>query len=100
MSLRLKFYRIVAVRYKTPMGEIDLVAVRGNVVIAVEVKARKSYDEALTSITPPQQARIGRALQHFVMSHPQFAHADLRFDVMAVLPRRWPVHIVNAWRVD
>lgn len=100
LALRLKFYRILATRYKTPMGEIDIVAGRGRTVVAVEVKARATRDEALASIQPPQRARIARALQDFVMRHPRYAGCHLRFDVMLALPRRWPAHIVNAWRVE
>ena len=100
LALRLKFYRILAERYKTPVGEIDIVAARGKCVIAIEVKARATRDGALESISPHQQARIARALQDFVMRHPRFARADLRFDVMLALPRRWPLHIKNAWTAN
>ncbi len=100
LALRLKFYRILATRYKTPMGEIDIVAARGNNLVAVEVKARATRRDALESISPNQQGRIARALQDFVMRHPRYTHADLRFDVMVALPRRWPVHIINAWQAD
>lgn len=100
IALRLKFYRILAERYKTPMGEIDIVAARGNSVVAVEVKARATREEAVESISAQQRERIGRALQDFIMRNPRFARADLRFDVMLAMPRRWPLHIRNAWRAE
>ena len=100
LALRLKFYRILAMRYKTPMGEIDIVATRGNTVIAVEVKARATREDALESISSQQRARIAQALQDFVMRHPRFARHNLRFDVMLAVSRQWPVHIKNAWLVD
>jgi len=100
LALRLKFYRILAMRYKTPVGEIDIVAARGNTIIAVEVKARATRTSALESISQNQQTRIARALQTFVMRHPQCARADLRFDVMIVTPRKWPEHMKNAWMVE
>jgi putative endonuclease len=100
LALRLKFYRILAERYKTPVGEIDIIAARGNTVIAVEVKARASLDTAVESISPQQQARIARALQHYIMCTPRFAKADLRFDVMLATPFRWPTHIKNAWLAE
>jgi len=95
--LRLKFYRILAERYKTPVGEIDIVAARGNTVIAVEVKARSTHEAAAESVLPEQQARIANALQYFTMRNPRYANADLRFDVMLVARGRWPAHIRNAW---
>jgi putative endonuclease len=99
LALRLKFYRILAERYKTPVGEIDILAARGNTVVAVEVKSRTTNDAAVESISPQQQARIARALEHFVMRTPRYANADLRFDVMLATPGRWPTHIKNAWLV-
>ena len=98
--LRLKFYRILAERYKTPVGEIDIVAARGKTVVAVEVKARATREAALESISQQQQNRIARALQAFVMRYPRFARADLRFDVMIVTPGKWPEHVKNAWMVE
>ncbi|MGB9154027.1 MAG: YraN family protein [Alphaproteobacteria bacterium] len=100
LALRLKFYRILAERYKTPVGEIDIVAARGNTVIAVEVKARPTPEEAIASISDQQRARIAHALQDFIMRNPRFSRADLRFDVMLATPRKWPQHIKNAWRAE
>jgi len=100
LALRLKLYRILAARYKTPIGEIDIIAARGNTVVAIEVKARATRDEAVESLSPRQQTRIANALQRFVATRPRFANADLRFDVMLATPRRWPTHIENAWQAE
>lgn len=100
LALRLKLYRILATRYKTPVGEIDIVAAKGNMIVAVEVKARATCDAAIESILPHQQNRIAQALQYFAMSHPRFANSDMRFDVMLATPRAWPKHIKNAWFVS
>ena len=100
LFLRLKLYRILATRYKSPMGEVDIVASHGNTVIAVEVKARATREDALEFILPQQRARIGQALQDFVMRNPRFAHHNLRFDAMLGVPRHWPVHIKNAWHAE
>jgi putative endonuclease len=97
LALRLKFYRILATRYKTPVGEIDIIAARGNTVVAVEVKARATLDTAVESISAQQRARIANALRHFIARTPLFARANLRFDVMLAVHGRWPAHIKNAW---
>ncbi len=99
LALRLKLYRILAVRYKTAFGEIDVIAARGQTVAAVEVKARATKEAALEAISLKQRTRIARALQNFVLREPRYAGADLRFDVMLAVPRKWPVHIKNAWRI-
>ena len=97
--LRLKGYRIVAQRSRQPVGEIDLVAVRGGVLAFVEVKARVSVRVAAESVSPRQQARVTRAAQSFAAGHPEFDAHAMRFDVMLVAPRRRPVHIPNAWHI-
>ena len=58
-----KGYRILARRFRTPHGEIDIVARRRNLVAFVEVKARTSLDDAAYAVTPRQQARIIAAAQ-------------------------------------
>ena len=99
-SLMLRGYRIVRRRFKTPAGEIDLIARRGRLLIAVEVKARQTLGQAMEAVTPGQRARIVRALGIFIAGRPDCAALDIRFDVMAVRPRRWPVHLKDAWRPD
>jgi len=95
--LMAKGYRILARRYRTPLGEIDLVARRRNLVAFVEVKARPSLDEAAYAVTPRQQARIIAAAEAWLMVHPEHAEYELRFDVMLIAPRRLPRHLLAAF---
>jgi len=94
-----KGYRILAKRFKTPYGEIDLVARRRNLIAFVEVKARASLDDAAYAVTPRQQKRIIDAAQAWLMTHPEHADFDLRFDAMLIAPRRLPRHL-EALRTD
>lgn len=89
-----KGYRVVARRLRTPAGEIDLVMARGRTLVFVEVKARSSADAALAAVLPPQRRRIERAAAWYLARHPD---ADVRFDIMAISPWRWPRHLPNAW---
>ncbi|MEM6834494.1 MAG: YraN family protein [Sphingomonadales bacterium] len=91
--LRLKGYAIIEHRYKSPVGEIDLIARRGNTLVFVEVKARKTVDLALEAITPHQQTRILRAAHYFISQNPAFAHAEQRVDALCLAAGRWPVHM-------
>ncbi len=97
--LRLKGYRILARRYRGPAGEIDIIARRGRLIAAIEVKARASLTEALESVSKRQQKRIMQTLLYFQSRHPRLAGLDYRFDVMWVGPRRAPKHILDAWRL-
>jgi len=92
-----KGYRILARRFRTPHGEIDIVARRRNLLAFVEVKARPSLDEAAYAVTPRQQARIIAAAQAWLMAHPEHAGCDLRFDAMLIAPRRLPRHVLAAF---
>jgi putative endonuclease len=95
--LMAKGYRILAKRFRTPHGEIDIVARRRNTVIFVEVKARASLDDAAYAVTPRQQARIIAAAQLWLMAHPEHEGYDLRFDAMLIAPRSLPRHVVAAF---
>ncbi|HLJ44212.1 MAG TPA: YraN family protein [Candidatus Binataceae bacterium] len=92
-----KGYRILARRFRTPQGEIDIVARRRKTVAFVEVKARDTLDEAAYAVTPRQQARIITAAQAWLMAHPEHDGYDLRFDAMLIAPRRLPRHLVAAF---
>jgi putative endonuclease len=95
--LMAKGYRILAKRFRTPYGEIDIVARRRNLLAFVEVKARNSLDDAAYAVTPRQQARIIAAAQIWLMAHPEHAEYDLRFDAMLIAPRRLPRHVLSAF---
>src|SRR6516162_10412713 len=86
-DLMAKGYRILAKRFRTPHGEIDLVAKRRNLITFVEVKARATLDEAAYAVTPRQRARIIDAAQAWLMAHPEHAELELRFDAMLIAPR-------------
>lgn len=95
-----KGYRFCAWRYKTPMGEVDLVMRRGKTTVFVEVKLRPTRDDALAAVTPVMRSRIARAAQHFMAHHAKRgaggADGDMRFDVVAVAGMRL-MHLDNAW---
>jgi putative endonuclease len=95
--LMAKGYRILAKRFRTPHGEIDLIAKRSNLVAFVEVKARATLDEAAFAVTPRQQSRIIDAAQGWLIAHPEHAELELRFDAILIAPRRLPRHLLAAF---
>jgi putative endonuclease len=98
LSLRLRGYRILARRLRTPVGELDIVARRGRLLVFVEVKARATLALAAESIAARQRLRVERAAGAYLALNPGLADLDMRFDAMLVAPRRWPRHVVDAWR--
>jgi putative endonuclease len=99
LLLRLKGHRIIARRYKTPVGEIDLVALKGRRLAFIEVKRRKSFDDAAWTLPARQRRRILRAAQYWLSGHPGFAGLELAFDVVLAAPWAWPKYIANAFPV-
>lgn len=99
LLLMLKGYKILERRCRTPLGEIDLIAARGNRITFVEVKLRATRRDAAHSITPRQQARIARAAQYWLARKPVFQSHDAGFDAVLLAPWSWPYHIRDAFRV-
>lgn len=95
LFLTFKGYRILARRYKTSSGEIDLVAVRGNTVAFIEVKARASLEFAQASISRRQSQRIHRAACEWIGKSPRFQTYEQRCDAVYILPAAWPVHVAG-----
>jgi putative endonuclease len=95
--LMAKGYRILAKRFRTPYGEIDLVARKRNLLAFIEVKARANLDDAAYAVTPRQQQRIIEAAQAWLATHPEHANFELRFDAMLIAPRRLPRHLLAAF---
>jgi putative endonuclease len=96
---RLKGFGVVAKRYRSPVGETDLVASKGARLAFVEVKRRKSLDEAASAVTARQKRRIVRAAQYWIASHPDFVGGDIAFGVVLCAPWSLPHHIENAFPV-
>jgi putative endonuclease len=103
--LLLKGYRILEQRYKTKVGEVDLIVSKNKTIAFVEVKARPTKEQALESITPQMRHRIARTAEYY-MSHNDVADYDFRFDVVAVMPfsfrniiggQFFIHHLDNAW---
>lgn len=90
-------YRILARRWKSPLGEIDIIAARRHTLIFVEVKARATLDAAAESVTERQKQRIVAAAQVWLAANPLPAIRDIRFDAILVAPGKLPRHIPAAF---
>ena len=77
-------YRILARRWKTPFGEIDIVAQDGATIVFVEVKARDSagYGSALAAVDARKRKRIRALAEDYLQFFAPTAKA--RFDVLTI----------------
>ena len=94
--LMAKGYRILERRYVSAAGEIDLIAKRGRRVAFIEVKTRATLEAAQASISDDQRLRIGNAAEAWLSKHPPYQMYDLGFDIIFIVPGRWPQHLKNA----
>lgn len=97
LYLRLKGYRILGRRVRTPVGEIDIVARQRDILVFVEVKARDTLDSSLLALHPAARKRIESAARSLA---PRYAGACTAWRIDAILVRPWaiPVHMVAVWR--
>jgi len=94
--LALQGWRTLGKRVKTPVGEIDLIMKRGNIVAFVEVKWRRKASELDFAIDEYRLRRVAAAVQ--CVSHDYvLGGEDMRVDVMLLAPGHRPRHIENAW---
>ena len=96
-ALILKGYRILAFRHKTKLGEIDLIARKGDLVIMVEVKARPTVSQAVDAVSHTSKKRIHNAADLWLARQRNAAQLSMRFDIVAVCPWRWPEHLEDAF---
>ena len=94
--LRLKGWRIVDRRVKTPRGEVDIVARDGNALVFVEVKWRAREADLDLAIDERRLRRVAAAAEVIAASHLRDGE-DMRIDVLLLAPGAMPRHIANAW---
>jgi putative endonuclease len=95
-----KGYRIAARRFRSPVGEVDIVARRGRVLVFVEVKARATLDAAAESLQARQQRRIAAAAAAWLSLNPHDIDKNIRFDAVLVAPGKIPRHIPAAFETE
>jgi putative endonuclease len=95
--LILKGYRIAALRYRTKLGEIDIVARKGDLAVFVEVKARRDEAGAVDAVSLAAQRRIRAASDLWLARQADHARLSQRYDIVAIMPRRLPKHFRDAF---
>ncbi|WP_312598708.1 YraN family protein [Brevundimonas sp.] len=91
--LMLRGYRILGFRLRSRAGEIDLLACRGRVLAVVEVKRRATIQSARLALKPAQFDRLVAAGEAIRRNRPTLQRLDLRIDIVALAPWRFPRHL-------
>lgn len=95
-----KGFRILARRWRSPLGEIDIVARRRQLLVFVEVKARATIDEAAEAVNERQRRRIAAAAEVWLAANPDKKIVDIRFDAILVAPGKIPRHVPAAFETN
>lgn len=90
-------HKILHRRYKTKIGEVDIIAKRKNYLVAVEVKARKKKVQIGEVVAPRQFKRIVNAMKIFLSRNPKYYNCNIRIDVILISLWSFPKCIKNAW---
>ena len=98
--LEARGFAIVARNVRSHAGEIDLVALDGEVLVFCEIRTRRTRAQggALESVTRAKQRQVVRVAEHFLARHPRFAARPVRFDVVAIDRRDDAVEVT--WIAD
>ncbi len=91
-----KGHRVIARRFKTHVGEIDLITLKAGRIAFIEVKRRPTLAECESSITPKLRQRVRRAADQWLVRNERHQVRVLGFDLVFVIPWRLPVHLPDA----
>ena len=97
LFLLLKGYRIAALRFRTKSGEVDIIARKGDLVAFVEVKARRTTQDAVFAVDASTQRRIRNASLFWLSRQQDAARLSLRYDIIAVSPWGRSRHFPDAF---
>jgi putative endonuclease len=83
LVLRIRGYSILSRRYKNQLGEIDIIAKRGNNLVAFEVKARRSGELTTELVSKRQQNRIRNAMNVFLARNTAYIDYNILFGTIS-----------------
>ncbi|MCL6705784.1 YraN family protein [Pseudomonas sp. R2.Fl] len=90
-------YRILAVRYRTRLGEVDIIVRKGDVVAFVEVKSRRDPRAAVDAVTETTKRRIQAASDLWIGRRRDAHRLTRRYDILAFSGWKLPTHFTDAF---
>ncbi|MCD6461089.1 YraN family protein [bacterium] len=93
-------YRILDTNYHTPLGEIDIIALDGDILVFVEVKTRSSdkYGSGFYAVAHKKQIRMTKAALLYITKK-EYDFPSYRFDVVSILNNNISI-VKNAFLAD
>lgn len=86
--LRLKEYEILELNYRYQKAEVDIIARRGDLLIAAEVKTRSTpeFGNPQDFVKPKQIQQLVKAVNHYVEE--SGLDVEVRFDIIAIIKNK------------
>ena len=99
--LQSKGFEIIEQNWRTKLGEIDIIAVKNDILVFVEVKTlpNGTLDMIQRELNNQKRQRIIKTSKRFLLKHREYNNSYVRFDVIVIdMPGLEPVyHIENAF---
>ena len=92
-------WQLLARNFRSRTGEIDIIAMDGEQLVFLEVRARRhpGFSGAAASVDWRKQQRLVKTAQGFLQRHPQLANQPCRFDVIAFETRQFETGLAINW---
>lgn len=96
--LEAKGYQLIQRNYRSPFGEIDLIARHGEYLVFVEVKYRRDSrgGHPLEAVGACKQRRICRTASYYCLRHGYGEDTPCRFDAVGILGEE-VIHVEDAF---
>ena len=93
-------WTVLARRFRTEAGEIDIIAAQPDLLAIIEVKARRTLTDAALALSARQRGRLIAAADIALAEHPEWAREGMRFDLMVVDSTGTVRRIADAFRLE
>ncbi|WP_010268775.1 YraN family protein [Anaplasma marginale] len=95
-----RLHKVLHHRYRSPLGEIDLIVQNGRELHFIEVKTSMTSRFHEVPVTKKQRRSVVRTAQYFLSRNPQFSEHQISFEVYCFSPKSGVTRFVNAWQVE
>ena len=100
LALVRRGWTVLARRFRTEAGEIDIIAAQPDLLAIIEVKARRTLTDAALALSARQRGRLIAAADIALAEHPEWAREGMRFDLMVVDSTGTVRRIADAFRLE
>jgi putative endonuclease len=96
-ELETRGFRIIARNFRSRTGEVDLIALEGDTLVFIEVKAWSCYgmEELSYGVDQKKRRRIIETAKYFLSSHREYNGMAVRFDIIFIAPHSGPESLTH-----